>query len=42
MAQALAVEPEQVFNSPSKTPTDAHFLFFSGLTGTDFFAVPRR
>src|ERR1043166_6896427 len=26
-------EPGQVFTSPSKTLTDAHFLFFSGLTG---------
>ena len=25
--------PGQVFTSPSKTLTDAHFLFFSGLTG---------
>lgn len=33
MAQALDVVPGQVFNSPSKTLTDAHFLFFSGLTG---------
>ena len=33
MAQALDVEPGQVFTSPSKTLTDAHFLFFSGLTG---------
>ena len=27
------LEPGQVFTSPSKTLTDAHFLFFSGLTG---------
>ena len=33
MAQALEIEPGQVFTSPSKTLTDAHFLFFSGLTG---------
>lgn len=33
MEQALEVEPGQVFTSPSKTLTDAHFLFFSGLTG---------
>jgi acyl dehydratase len=33
MAQALDVVPGQVFNSPSKTLTDDHFLFFSGLTG---------
>ncbi len=33
MTQALEVEPGQVFTSPSKTLTDAHFLFFSGLTG---------
>jgi len=33
MAQALDIEPGQVFTSPSKTLTDAHFLFFSGLTG---------
>jgi hypothetical protein len=25
------LEPGQVFTSPSKTLTDAHFLFFSGL-----------
>ena len=25
--------PGQVFETPSKTLTDAHFLFFSGLTG---------
>lgn len=27
------LRPGQVFSSPSKTMTDAHFLFFSGLTG---------
>ena len=27
------LQPGQVFTSPSKTLTDAHFLFFSGLTG---------
>ena len=27
------LRPGQVFTSPSKTLTDAHFLFFSGLTG---------
>ncbi len=27
------LEPGRVFESPSKTLTDAHFLFFSGLTG---------
>ena len=27
------LQPGQVFASPSKTLTDAHFLFFSGLTG---------
>jgi acyl dehydratase len=30
-AEELA--PGQVFSGPSKTLTDAHFLFFSGLTG---------
>jgi len=33
MEQALEAEPGQVFTSPSKTLTDAHFLFFSELTG---------
>lgn len=33
MEQVLEVEPGQVFAGPSKTLTDAHFLFFSGLTG---------
>ncbi len=33
MEQAAGVELGQVFASPSKTLTDAHFLFFSGLTG---------
>ena len=33
MEQALEIEEGQVFSTPSKTPTDAHFLFFSGLTG---------
>jgi 3-hydroxybutyryl-CoA dehydratase len=33
MEQAAEVELGQVFASPSKTLTDAHFLFFSGLTG---------
>ena len=33
MEQALEIEEGQVFNTPSKTLTDAHFLFFSGLTG---------
>jgi 3-hydroxybutyryl-CoA dehydratase len=28
-----AIEPGQVFTAPSKTLTDAHFLFFSGVTG---------
>lgn len=32
MAQAPEFEPGQVFTRPSKTLTDAHFLFFSGLT----------
>lgn len=27
------LKPGEVFASPSKTLTDAHFLFFSGLTG---------
>ena len=27
------LKPGEVFRSPSKTLTDAHFLFFSGLTG---------
>ena len=27
------LKPGEVFSSPSKTLTDAHFLFFSGLTG---------
>lgn len=27
------LKPREVFLSPSKTLTDAHFLFFSGLTG---------
>lgn len=30
---ADALEPGEVFLSPSKTLTDAHFLFFSGLSG---------
>ena len=33
MEQALEIEEGQVFRTPSKTLTDAHFLFFSGLTG---------
>ena len=33
MKQALEIEEGQVFSTPSKTLTDAHFLFFSGLTG---------
>jgi len=33
MEQAAGVELGQVFATPSKTLTDAHFLFFSGLTG---------
>ncbi len=33
MEQALEIEEGQVFSMPSKTLTDAHFLFFSGLTG---------
>jgi acyl dehydratase len=33
MDEALEIEPGQVFSTPSKTLTDAHFLFFSGLTG---------
>lgn len=33
MEQALEIEEGQVFSTPSKTLTDAHFLFFSGLTG---------
>jgi len=33
MDEALEIEPGQIFTTPSKTLTDAHFLFFSGLTG---------
>ena len=33
MEQALEIEEGQVFTTPTKTLTDAHFLFFSGLTG---------
>ena len=33
MTPEQEIEPGQVFTSPSKTLTDAHFLFFSGLTG---------
>ena len=33
MEQALEIEEGQAFSTPSKTLTDAHFLFFSGLTG---------
>ena len=33
MEQALEIEEGQVFSTPSRTLTDAHFLFFSGLTG---------
>ncbi len=33
MDEALEIEPGQVFSTPSKMLTDAHFLFFSGLTG---------
>ena len=33
MTAETEIEPGQVFTSPSKTLTDAHFLFFSGLTG---------
>ena len=33
MEQALEIEEGRVFSTPSKTLTDAHFLFFSGLTG---------
>ena len=33
MEQTLDVEIGQIFTTPSKTLTDAHFLFFSGLTG---------
>lgn len=33
MEKPLEVETGQVFTSPSKTLNDAHFLFFSGLTG---------
>ena len=33
MEQALEIEEGQVFSTPSKTLTAAHFLFFSGLTG---------
>jgi len=33
MEQELEIEEGQVFSTPSKTLTDAHFLFFSGLTG---------
>lgn len=33
MTDQTDFEPGQVFTSPSKTVTDAHFLFFSGLTG---------
>ncbi len=33
MQQELEIEEGQVFSTPSKTLTDAHFLFFSGLTG---------
>jgi len=30
---ALDLEPGRTFTGPSKTLTDAHFLFFSGVTG---------
>jgi len=30
---ARELKPGQAFTSPTKTLTDAHFLFFSGLTG---------
>ena len=33
MTAETEFQPGQVFTSPSKTVTDAHFLFFSGLTG---------
>jgi len=33
MEQTLEIEEGQVFTTPTKTLTDAHFLFFSGLTG---------
>ena len=33
MEKELEIEEGQVFSTPSKTLTDAHFLFFSGLTG---------
>ena len=33
MNESTAVKEGEVFEGPSKTLTDAHFLFFSGLTG---------
>ena len=33
MSDKLEIEVGQVFSTPTKTLTDAHFLFFSGLTG---------
>jgi 3-hydroxybutyryl-CoA dehydratase len=33
MMAAYEFQPGQVFTSPTKTLNDAHFLFFSGLTG---------
>ena len=33
MEKTLEIEEGQVFTTPTKTLTDAHFLFFSGLTG---------
>jgi acyl dehydratase len=33
MEKTLEIEEGQIFTTPSKTLTDAHFLFFSGLTG---------
>ena len=33
MTDKLEIEVGQVFSTPTKTLTDAHFLFFSGLTG---------
>lgn len=33
MEQTLEIKEGQVFTTPTKTLTDAHFLFFSGLTG---------
>ena len=33
MKDKLEIEVGQVFSTPTKTLTDAHFLFFSGLTG---------